>query len=67
MGVGQVERTANGFRFVIDDSELYRIGVAYSTGGEPVFTEDNHSPLWEGPFGFESLGGGWWLWAEEWD
>ena len=65
--VGQVERTANGFRFVIDDSGLSRIGVAYSTGGEPVFTEDNYSPLWEGPFGFESLGGGWWLWAEEWD
>ncbi len=27
--VGQVERTANGFRFVIDDSGLFRIGVAY--------------------------------------
>jgi hypothetical protein len=64
--VGEVERTANGFRFEVDDSWLYRLGFAYSTDGEPELTEANYSPLWAGT-GMRSIGGGWWLWTEEWD
>jgi hypothetical protein len=64
--VGQVERTANGFRFVVDDSGLYRVGFAYAPDGKPALTDDNYSPLWTGAT-FEPLGGGWWLWTEEWD
>jgi len=64
--VGEVERTANGLRFVVDDSGLYRLGFAYSTDGEPTLTEDNYSPLWTGPW-YEPLGGGLWLWTEAWD
>jgi hypothetical protein len=64
--VGDVERTANGFRFVVDDSALYRIGFAYAAAGEPELTDDNYSPLWTGAT-LESVGGGWWFWSEEWD
>jgi hypothetical protein len=64
--VGEVERTANGFRFEVDDSWLYRLGFAYSDEGEPELTEANSSPLWAGT-GMRSIGGGWWLWTEEWD
>jgi hypothetical protein len=64
--VGRIERTANGFRFVIDDSMLYRLGFAYSPTGEPSLTEDNSSPVWTNA-GSEPMGGGWWLWTEEWD
>jgi hypothetical protein len=64
--VGEVERTANGLRFVIDDSGLYRLGFAYSPDGEPRLTQDNYSPLWTGAT-FEPVGGGWWLWSEAWD
>ena len=64
--VGAVERTANGFRFEVDDSWLYRHGFAYSPEGEPKLTEANYSPLWAGT-STESIGGGWWLWTEEWD
>jgi hypothetical protein len=64
--VGEVERTANGLRFVLDDSLLSRHGFAYSQGGEPELTEANYSPLWTGSW-FEPIGGGWWIWWEEWD
>ena len=64
--IGEVERTANGLRFEVDDSWLYRLGFAYSAEGEPKLTEDNYSPLWAGT-GIRSIGGGWWLWTEEWD
>jgi hypothetical protein len=64
--VGAVERTANGLRFEVDDSWLYRLGFAYSPAGEPALTEANYSPLWAGTSS-ESIGGGWWLWTEEWD
>lgn len=64
--VGEVERTANGLRFVVDDSGLYRLGFAWSPDGEPQLTEDNYSPLWTGAT-FEPVGGGWWLWSEAWD
>jgi hypothetical protein len=64
--VGEVERTANGFRFEVDDSWLYRLGFAYSAEGAPELTEANYSPLWAGT-STKSIGGGWWLWTEEWD
>jgi hypothetical protein len=64
--VGTVEPTANGVRFVVDDSALYRFGLAYARDGEPELTEANYSPLWSST-GLKPLGGGWWLWTEEWD
>lgn len=64
--VSEPERTANGFRFVIDDYGLYRIGFAYSPNGKPELAEDNYSPLWDFTV-FEPVGEGWWLWGEEWD
>ena len=64
--VGPLERTANGVRFVVDDSGLYRLGFAYSPGGQPELTEANFDPLWCCT-SYEPRGGGWWLWTEEWD
>jgi hypothetical protein len=64
--IGEPEVTADGFRFVIDDSGLSRRGFAYSAAGEPELTESNYSPLWTGTQ-FQSIGGGWWYWTEGWD
>ena len=64
--VNEVERIANGVRFVIDDSGLYRLGFAYAPDGEPKLTEANYSPLWT-PTTVESIGDGWWSWSESWD
>jgi hypothetical protein len=64
--VGTVERTTNGFRFVIDDSGLSRWGLAYSPEGEPKESEDNYSELWTGAT-FEQLDGRWWVFWQEWD
>ena len=64
--VGVVERTANGFRFVVDEGWLSRQGFAYSPDGEPSLTEENYSPLWTGA-SLEAIGGGWWYWSEAWD
>jgi hypothetical protein len=64
--VSDLEPTANGFRFVVDDSALYRLGFAYSANGEPELTEENFSPLWTGAQ-LEAIGGGWWFWSEAWD
>lgn len=65
--VGDVQRTANGVRFVLDES-LSRWGFAYAADGEPDFIadEDEDAGLWTGPW-FESAGGGWWRWREGWD
>jgi hypothetical protein len=65
-GVGRVERTGNGFWFVIDDSGLSRWGLAYSREGEPKESEDNFSPLWTGAW-FEHLAGVWWTFVQSWD
>jgi hypothetical protein len=64
--VTELERTANGVRFVVDDSGLVRRGFAYSPEGEPELSEANYSPLWTGAT-FEPVGGGWWMWTETWD
>jgi hypothetical protein len=63
-GVSSVEKTANGLRFVIDDSGLFRIGFAYAPEGQPAPGGDD--PLWCCDE-YESVGGGWWLWTESWD
>ncbi len=41
-----------------------RIGFAYSTTGQPASLDD--SPLWCCD-SYESIGGGWWIWTQEWD
>ena len=64
--ITEIERTANGFRFVIDDSGLGRVGFAYSPDGDPELSDDNFSPLWTGAT-FQPMGGPWWVWWEEWD
>jgi hypothetical protein len=64
--VGHVETTANGIRFVLEDSGLSRHGLAYATDGEPRLTDDNYSPLWTSPL-FHPVGANWWLWSEGWD
>ena len=64
--VGEVERTANGVRFVLTDVGLFRSGLAYASTGEPMMAEDNYSPLWCCG-SFEPLVDGWWIWYEEWD
>jgi hypothetical protein len=62
--VAKVERTLSGIRFVIDDSGLGRIGFAYTTELHPEPLPDD--PAWSGAT-FRPLGGGWWLWWQEWD
>lgn len=64
--VATVERTANGFWFVIDDNGLGRWGFAYSPVGEPKESDGNYSPLWQGA-SFEHLDGPWWIFTQEWD
>jgi len=66
--VGAVDVTGNGLRFVVDAGALGRWGFAYATAGEPVFIDDEEEAagLWTGAR-FESIGGGWWRWIEEWD
>jgi hypothetical protein len=66
--VGDVQRTANGVRFVVDDSGLSRWGFAYASDGQPDFIPDadEEGGLWTGPT-FESAEGGWWRWWQEWD
>jgi hypothetical protein len=64
--VGTAERTANGFRFVIDDNGLGRWGLAYSPDGQPQESEANFDPLWTGAW-FEHLDGPWWIFRQEWD
>ena len=64
--VDNVERTANGFRFVLADNGLSRIGLAYAPSGEPLESEANFDPLWQ-PAEFEHLDGPWWWFAQGWD
>jgi hypothetical protein len=64
--ISDPEPTANGIRYVIDDSGLFRTGFAYSPNGKPQLTDGNRSPLWDF-FVVKPVGGGWWLWSEEWD
>jgi hypothetical protein len=51
-------------RFIIDNTGLGTIGFAYSSAGEPVSLDD--SPLWCCD-SYEPLGGGRWIWTQEWD
>jgi hypothetical protein len=64
--VGTAERTANGFRFVVNDDGLGRWGLAYSPAGEPKESEANSSPAWGGAW-FQHLDGPWWVFMQEWD
>jgi len=64
--VGTVERTANGFWFVLADDGLARIGIAYAPTGEPIESDANYSPLWQAAL-FEHLDGPWWAFAQGWD
>ena len=64
--VGAVERTGNGFCFVLADDGLSRVGLAYAPSGEPIESEENFSPLWQ-PAMFEHLDGPWWRFAQGWD
>jgi hypothetical protein len=59
-----VERIPNGMRFLIDDSGLGSVGFAYSATGRPASVDDD--PLWCCDF-YVSVGGGWWIWYQEWD
>lgn len=59
-----VERIPNGIRFLIDDSGLGRMGFVYSTASQPASLDD--SPLWCCD-SYEPIGGGWWIWTQEWD
>jgi hypothetical protein len=62
--VAGVERIPGGIRFIIDDSLLGSVGFAYSSAGQPENVDDD--PLWCCDR-FESIGGGWWRWTQEWD
>lgn len=64
--VGAVERTANGFWFVLADDGLSRIGLAFAPEGEPRESEENFSPVWQ-PAEFQHLDGPWWTFAQGWD
>jgi hypothetical protein len=64
--VSEVQATANGMRFVIEDNGFSRRGFAYSPDGEPVLTEENYSPIWTDTT-FKPAGGNWWFWSESWD
>lgn len=67
--VSNVERLPNGMRFVITDDLLGRLGFAYASDGAPADpgegTSDD-SGLWCCDQ-YESIGGGWYLWTQEWD
>jgi hypothetical protein len=64
--VRTVERTENGFWFVVDDSFLGRWGLAYSGDGEPRESEENYSGLWTGA-SFDHVDGPWWTFQQSWD
>jgi hypothetical protein len=62
--VEHIERIPNGMRFLIDDSGLGSVGFAYAPAGKPL--SDDEDPLWCCD-SYVPLGGGWWLWYQEWD
>ena len=61
--VGTVERTANGFWFVIDNSGFGRWGLAFSPEGEPKLSEASDRPPQDARF--EHLDGPWWIFTQE--